>query len=115
MTYPELVNALSKPGLALQLEATPNKLEMSHMALGLSSDVGEVTDVIKKYVYYNQPLDIEHLMEELGDVEFFLERIRQLAGLTREKILAANVAKLTQRYGSAYSDRAAKERKDKNQ
>jgi len=76
-----------------------------------SSDLGEVLDLVKKHVFNNRPLDRDHLIEELGDVEFYLEGIRQCLLVTRETILDGNIDKLTERYnGLTYSDQAANAR-----
>ena len=84
-----------------------------HMLIGLFGEVGELTDAIKKCVIYGQPLDVENVIEELGDIEFYLEGFRQNLGITREQTLESNINKLWKRYGNEYSDEAAKERKDK--
>lgn len=70
-------------------------------------------DAIGKHVYYEQPLDIENVREELGDIEFYLEGLRQLLAMPRDETLEHNITKLSKRYGEKYSDVAAKERKDK--
>lgn len=69
---------------------------------------------MKKHVIYNKPLDRENVVEELGDLEFYMEQLRQNVGITREETLAANIAKLEIRYnGLRYSDQAAQQRADK--
>jgi NTP pyrophosphatase (non-canonical NTP hydrolase) len=113
MTHPELVKALKKPGQEILDTLTPEKCDLLHMAIGLSGEAGELLDAVKKHVIYNQSLDISNVIEELGDLEFFMEGIRQVLRLKREDILFDNVNKLSIRYGSKYSDAAAKERKDK--
>jgi NTP pyrophosphatase (non-canonical NTP hydrolase) len=86
-----------------------------HMAIGISGEAGELLDAIKKQVIYRKPLDRENVLEELGDLEFYMEGIRQGLGITREQCLAANIAKLGKRYeGMRYTDTAAQERADKS-
>ena len=113
MTYPDLVKALKKPGKEILDTLTPEKCDLMHMALGLAGEAGEILDAVKKHVIYNQPLDLANVREELGDIEFFGEGIRQNLWLSRGEILVENIQKLQKRYGSKYSDAAAKERKDK--
>lgn len=63
---------------------------------------------------YRKELDRENVIEELGDLEFYLEGIRQGLGLTREECLEHNIRKLSKRYeGLKYSDKAAQDRADK--
>ena len=37
-------------------------------ALGLSGEVGELNDMIKKRIFHNTPLDKGHVKKEIGDV-----------------------------------------------
>lgn len=113
MTHPELVRNLLKPALAIYPTVTVAKVNLLHLTLGITGEAGEITDTIKKHVAYDQPLDVENLIEELGDLEFYLEGLRQEIGVSRETVLAHNIAKLQIRYEAGYSDKAAAERKDK--
>lgn len=111
--HDDLVKDLVKPPIKLVCEATSAKLNLNHMCLGLAGEVGEVIDVVKRHTIYDQPLDLNHLKEELGDLEFYLKGIRLQLGIKREELLRGNIEKLKQRYGQRYSDSAAKDRKDK--
>ena len=113
MTHPELVAALAKDGKDILAGLTPEDCHIMHMALALPGEVGELIDPIKKSIIYNKTLDLENVIEEMGDIEFYLEGLRQAYDIDREEVLAANIAKLTERYGSKYSDKAAQERVDK--
>jgi NTP pyrophosphatase (non-canonical NTP hydrolase) len=91
------------------------KIDLLHGSTGLSGEVGELVDAIKKHVFYNKPIDFDNAIEELGDIEFYLEAIRQNLGITREHTLKANIGKLAVRYSNfEYSDEKAKLRADKN-
>ena len=84
------------------------------MAVGVSGEAGELLDGIKKASIYNKPLDRQNIVEELGDIEFYLEGIRQGAGITRQETIDANIEKLKARYSAGtYSNKAAQERADK--
>lgn len=81
---------------------------------GISGEAGETLDLIKKHIAYNKPLDYAHIVEELGDIEYYLEGLRQGLNLDRTMILEENVKKLSKRYpGLNYSDSAAVARADK--
>jgi NTP pyrophosphatase (non-canonical NTP hydrolase) len=112
-TYSEFVNNLVKPGEEILSKLTPNEVNVIHMALGISGEAGEILDAVKKATIYRKPLDMENLIEELGDIEFYLEGLRQAIGVDRFTVLDLNVKKLSKRYGSSYSDKSAIERKDK--
>jgi NTP pyrophosphatase (non-canonical NTP hydrolase) len=113
MTHAELVSALAKPGSDIVREMTPLGAHQMHMAIGICGEAGELIDAVKKHTIYNQPIDVDNVIEELGDLEFYMEGLRQGMGITREECLKHNIDKLTIRYGKKYSDAAAKQRKDK--
>lgn len=109
-----LVAALAKPGEDIVDSLTPDGAHLLHMAVGIAGESGELLDAIKKAVIYCKPIDIENVVEELGDLEFYMEGLRDRLGITREQTLQANVAKLSKRYkAGSYSDKAAQERADK--
>lgn len=112
--FEEMVTALVKPGKAIKQSLSGSDCNLLHMGIGISGEAGELLDAIKKAVIYRKPLDISNVIEELGDIEFFLEGLRQELGLTREITLWSNIRKLKKRYeGLSYSDEAAQLRKDK--
>jgi NTP pyrophosphatase (non-canonical NTP hydrolase) len=109
-----MVTALVKPGGAIVESLTPSMANLLHMGVGVSGESGELLDAIKKHVIYNKPLDVENVIEELGDMEFYMEGLRQEIGVTREDTLSANKLKLSKRYHSlTYTDEHARERMDK--
>ena len=112
--YADMVAKLAKPGHAIQDSLSPQKCHMIHMAVGVSGEAGELLDAIKKAVIYNKPIDIENVIEELGDLEFYMEGLRQGLGITRAETLSANIRKLGTRYKNlTYSDQQAQDRADK--
>ena len=115
INYVAMVAALAKPGEAILSSLTPDRCHLLHMAVGVSGEAGELLDAVKKATIYGKPLDRENVIEELGDLEFYMEGLRQGLGITREETLQANVAKLGARYAAGkYSDKAAIARADKN-
>ncbi len=112
--YQEMVRTLAKPGETIIAEMTPGDAHLLHMAVGISGESGELLDAVKKRVVYRKELDRQNVIEELGDLEFYMEGVRQELGVTREECLLANKAKLLKRYENLkYSDTAAQERADK--
>lgn len=110
----EMVTCLVKCGEKIREEVTGEDCHLLHMVVGISGEAGELLDAIKKKVIYRKPLDIENVLEELGDIEFYLEGLRQGVGVTREQCLQANIKKLGKRYeGFMYSDQSAQDRADK--
>ena len=114
ITHPNLVAALVKPADILHSELTPSDANLIHMTMGVSGEAGELLDAIKKGVIYRKPLDRANIVEELGELEFYLEGLRQELCITREECLDANIAKLSERYKKlTFSNAAAIAREDK--
>ena len=92
---------------------TPSQCELLHAAIGIAGEAGELLDAVRKHVFEGEPLDRENVIEELGDLCFYLEAAFQVVGVSREEIEQHNQAKLSKRYEGGYSDQQAQERKDK--
>jgi NTP pyrophosphatase (non-canonical NTP hydrolase) len=115
LTHPQLVTRLVKDGVTIKEELTPSDAHVIHMTMGICGEAGELLDAIKKATIYRKPIDRTNVIEELGDLEFYLEGLRQELGITRKETLEANIEKLKKRYEKlSYSDQAAQERADKN-
>jgi NTP pyrophosphatase (non-canonical NTP hydrolase) len=109
-----MVAALHKNPEQIRSELTASDCNLIHAAMGVSGEAGELLDAVKKAVIYRIPLNVENVIEELGDLEFFMEQIRAELGIPREETLAANMAKLAKRYENfKYSNAAAQARNDK--
>ncbi len=114
ISHPDMVKALVKDGEDIIVSLTPASAHAWHMATGVAGEAGELLDAVKKHAIYNKPLDRANVIEELGDLEFYMEGLRQGLGISREETLAGNIAKLSVRYaGLQYSDAAAQARADK--
>ncbi|MDD5385366.1 MAG: nucleoside triphosphate pyrophosphohydrolase family protein [Gallionella sp.] len=115
--HSDMVRRLAKDGDLIAQQLTGHDAHLLHMVVGVSGEAGELLDAVKKVVIYRKPLDIVNVIEELGDLEFYMEGLRQGLGITREQCLAANIGKLeggkNARYKDGYSDKAAQERADK--
>lgn len=110
----EIVRALAKPGDKIAAELTGSDAHQLHMAIGICGEAGELMDAIKKAAIYRKPIDRANVVEELGDMEFYMEGLRQGLGITREETIAGNISKLSARYAAGtYSDKAAQQRADK--
>lgn len=117
LTYEEMVAKLVKPGQAIIDQTTPRKAHLLHMAVGVAGEGGELLDVFKKHCIYGQELNMYGeggAIEELGDLEFFIEALYQELGLDREYVREMNAHKLLKRYPEfTYTDEAAFKRADK--
>lgn len=105
--------------LALRTEKTPlfvrdsegnpsNRLSrLLHAKMGISSEGGEISDQLKKHFIYGKPLDTTNIMEESGDLLWYIALQLDACGHTMEQAMEANIAKLKARYGDAFSPERA--------
>lgn len=62
--------------------------------LGLAGESGEVLDLIKKWVFHENELHVEHLKKELGDVMWYVAMICESMELDIDEIFQMNINKL---------------------
>jgi NTP pyrophosphatase (non-canonical NTP hydrolase) len=112
--YASMVATLAKSGADVLAGLTPDTAHQLHMAVGIAGEAGELLDAIKKAAVYCKPIDVANVIEELGDLEFYMEGLRSNLGITRQETLDANFEKLSIRYHKmTYSNSQAQERADK--
>jgi NTP pyrophosphatase (non-canonical NTP hydrolase) len=105
MSYREDVKRTANPDL------TKDEL-LVNGAMGLAGEAGEVIDLVKKIIFHGKPFDREKLINELGDVRWYLELVSIYLDAPMEEIEAKNIEKLRQRYPEGFSSKASEERKD---
>lgn len=84
-----------------------------HAAVGIAGEAGEILDCVKKTWIYGKELDVVNLVEEAGDVMFYLAALLDQQGYTLGQAAEMNYTKLAKRYPQGYTDQAAQERADK--
>ncbi len=105
--YPQFVTNLFKDGETAAIE-------LHHATTGIAGEAGEILDLSKKVWVYEKPLDLFHLIEELGDLRFYYQAVLNMLDMTDEQIVATNMNKLAKRYASGtYSNEQANARADK--
>lgn len=87
--------------------------ELQHGIIGLVTEIGEIADTYKKHVFYDQPLDKENIIEEIGDVLWYLALVARAINSNLDDIAESNVLKLKKRYPNGFTELAALERLDK--
>lgn len=116
MDYISFVNKLCKKDseIVADLVEHPQKAHLAHMALGVSGEAGELVDALKKHTIYGKKLDRENVVEELGDLRFYMQGIMNSLEITEEEVIEHNIKKLSKRYAKgSYSNEQAQQRADK--
>ena len=78
--------------------------------LGLSGEVGEFNDMIKKWIFHEKELDIEHAKKEAGDICWYLAMLCESFGWNLDEIMQMNVDKLKARYPEGFDVQRANHR-----
>lgn len=66
--------------------------------MGLNGESGEVIDIVKKHLYQGHELDKNKLIDECGDVLWYLNLIAYALDVDLEHIAEYNISKLEKRY-----------------
>ena len=82
----------------LALRTASDKDPILHAVMGLADEAGELIGPMKKHIFYGKPLDTYNMIEEAGDLAWFLNLLIVSLGTTWDKVLDANIAKLEKRY-----------------
>lgn len=80
--------------------------------LGLCGESGEVADQVKKYLYQGHDLDRDHVIEELGDVLWYVALTLDAVGGSMESCMERNIRKLMKRYPNGFEAYHSLHRKD---
>ena len=81
-------------------------------ALGLSGEIGEFNDLLKKWVFHKKEIDVEHAKKELGDIMWYVAMMCHSFGWELDDILQMNVDKLKARYPDGFDVNLANHRKE---
>lgn len=88
-------------------------LRLLHCAMGLTTEVGELMDILKRHLFYGTAIDFVHLREELGDLEWYKALgydvlVDELENVNRETVQqdvqAMNIAKLQKRFPIKFTE-----------
>jgi len=84
-------------------------------ALGLGSETGEFTEIVKKIFLQGKPPteeNIFHMKRELGDIMWYWSTACMALNLDPLEVIEENRAKLEARYGEQFEVKRSEHRKD---
>ena len=79
-------------------------------ALGLSGEVGELNDMIKKSIFHGHEIERSDVVKEIGDICWYVAMMCESTGISMEEVLDTNIEKLKRRYPDGFSEKASRER-----
>lgn len=96
--------------LAKIKERMNNSVRLLHASIGINTENGEFQDHLKKVLFYGKPLDKVHLIEELGDLMWYIAIAIDELGSSFEEVWEKNIKKLEKRYAGKFSETRAENR-----
>lgn len=80
--------------------------------MGLNGEAGECIDIVKKHLFQGHPLDTDKLVDELGDVLWYVAITADGIGVQLENIMQHNIDKLRRRYPEGFDAERSIHRED---
>lgn len=77
---------------------------MLNAALGIAGEAGEIADYIKKSLYQGHYFSKNHLVDEMGDLLWYVALMATYLGVTLEDVFEYNVEKLSLRYPKGFTE-----------
>lgn len=96
------INEYQNLAMRTKNPALSTEYQLINGALGLAGESGEIADIIKKHLMQGHPLDIEHVVKELGDVCWYIAETATAIGYDMETIMQMNIDKLKKRYPDGF-------------
>jgi NTP pyrophosphatase (non-canonical NTP hydrolase) len=74
------------------------------------TEAGEAADMLKKHIFYGKEYDQVNLVEEIGDMMWYIAVALDEMDVSFEQVMELNLAKLAARYGKAWTQEGAIDR-----
>jgi NTP pyrophosphatase (non-canonical NTP hydrolase) len=87
----------------LNPEIKTDKEKLLNSLLGLSGETGEIQDYFKKVMFQGQVFEKEHVLNECGDILFYLTLLLGLYGYDLQDAIDNNIDKLNKRYKNSFT------------
>ena len=97
------INEYQKLAMVTKNPELSDRELLINSVMGLCGESGEVIDLVKKHVSHGHPLNREKLIDELGDVAWYLAECATVLDVTLEEVLERNIEKLKKRYPEGFS------------
>ena len=76
--------------------------DIINASLGLSGEVGELNDMIKKAIFHSHPIDRMKVEKEIGDIIWYVALMCESFGFDMDEVMELNIAKLKARYPKGF-------------
>ena len=89
-----------------------NTLRITHSVMGIADEAGELAKNLKKHIFYGADLDRDNILEEFGDILWFMGPALDALGSSYEEVQEMNIRKLRARYPKGSWDKDDAENRD---
>jgi NTP pyrophosphatase (non-canonical NTP hydrolase) len=114
-SFIESIHSLERQAALLGLQLNVPLLLTA--SVGLSSEGGEFSEIVKKMLFQGKPFTEEnrfHMMRELGDIAWYWVNACRALGYDPNEVIAENVKKLESRYPGGSFDAYYSENRQAN-
>jgi NTP pyrophosphatase (non-canonical NTP hydrolase) len=85
-------------------------IQLMHSLIGIQNEAGELAKIVQGWIYYGKRLSQESLIEEYGDLLWYVAEGLTAICVSMGAVGTGNIAKLRARYPGRYTDEAAANR-----
>lgn len=97
------INEYQKLAMTTLNKELSNEQALLNGCMGLCGESGEVIDLLKKHLSQGHDLNKEKMIEEIGDVAWYIAEIAYALNVDLETVLTKNIEKLKKRYPEGFS------------
>jgi len=106
MRASKVVERVDHETVSQRLQNTQN-VRLLHVTFGLCTEAAEFQDAMKKHLFYGKDLDRANLIEEMGDMLWYMAIGCDEIKTTFEEVMQKNSKKLTLRYKGGFTETQA--------
>lgn len=82
-------------------------IRLLHASTGIETEGGEIADALKRHIFYGKPIDRVNLIEEAGDLLWYIAVLLNTVDSSFDEAMDKNIAKLRARFGDKFTEHAA--------
>jgi NTP pyrophosphatase (non-canonical NTP hydrolase) len=105
----EALRTEKTPAMAFSGDADSDERmsRLMHGMIGICTEAGELQDMVKKHLIYGKDFDPVNVIEECGDVLWYVALVLDACGFTLDECMQRNLAKLRARFGEKFTSERA--------
>ena len=107
------INEYQKLAMVTANKNLSEKEMLVNGVMGLCGEAGESIDIVKKHLFHGHALNRDRLIEEIGDVAWYLAETCTALGIDLESVLTSNIEKLKKRYPEGFDSYRSMHREEK--